>query len=370
MPGSHLLSARFAARNEDRSLQHQQHQAPPANLLDWMRAAESDVVCLQELKATDAEFPADAIRTAGYEAVWRGQKTWNGVAILSRWKPIQTRNELPGDPSDAQSRYIEAAVNGIIVASSHAPNGNPQPGPKFDYKLAWLKRLAVHAAELLTAGVPVVLAGDYNVVPADRDIYPSKSWIKDALLQPESRAAYADLLKQGWLDAVWAVHPNEPMYTYWDYLRNRRQRNAGLRIDHILLSPSVASRLQASGLDREVRGQENASVHAPVWVELADKPQGKGSADVTRRGVSPRRIARLKPVSVGSQTRLCQRREFLPGKGLAGPETGPAFSATAADSAKQRPGCLASMAANPREVKDYSDGARKPSLRRTAWWGW
>jgi exodeoxyribonuclease III len=185
------------------------------NLLNWLAEANPNVVCLQELKATDAEFPAEAIKKAGYEAIWRGQKTWNGVAILSKWKPIETLSKLPGDPTDTQSRYIEAAVNGIIVASLYAPNGNPQPGPKFDYKLAWLRRLSTYAADLLAAGVLVVLAGDYNVVPTDRDIYPSKSWDKDALVQPESRAAFAALTKQGWVDAVRAIHPTEPMYTFW-----------------------------------------------------------------------------------------------------------------------------------------------------------
>jgi exodeoxyribonuclease-3 len=205
------------------------------NLLNWLAEANPDVVCLQELKATDAEFPAEAIKDAGYEAIWRGQKTWNGVAILSKWKPIETLSKLPGDPTDTQSRYIEAAVNGIIVASLYAPNGNPQPGPKFDYKLAWLNRLSAYATELLATGVPVVLAGDYNVVPTDHDIYPSKSWDKDALVQPASRGAFAALTKKGWVDAVRALYPTEPMYTFWHYLRNRWQRNAGLRIDHFLL---------------------------------------------------------------------------------------------------------------------------------------
>jgi exodeoxyribonuclease III len=244
------------------------------NLVDWLREAEPDVVCLQELKATDAEFPAEAIKKAGYEAIWRGQKTWNGVAILSKWKPIKTLNELPDDPADTQSRYIEAAVNGIVVASLYAPNGNPQPGPKFDYKLAWLRRLSVYAAELSAVGAPVVLAGDYNVVPTDHDIYPSKSWDKDALVQPESRAAFAALAKQGWVDAVRAIHPTEPMYTFWHYLRNRWQRNAGLRIDHFLLSPAAADLLQAAGVDCAVRGEPGASDHAPVWIELSDE---KGS---------------------------------------------------------------------------------------------
>jgi exodeoxyribonuclease III len=244
------------------------------NLLDWLREANPDVVCLQELKATDAEFPAEAIKDAGYEAIWRGQKTWNGVAILSKWKPIKTLSELPGDPTDTQSRYIEAAVNGIVVASLYAPNGNPQPGPKFDYKLAWLRRLSTYAAELLATGAPVVLAGDYNVVPTDHDIYPSKSWDKDALVQPESRAAFAALTKEGWVDAVRTLHPTEPMYAFWHYLRNRWQRNAGLRIDHLLLSPAAADLLQAAGVDRAVRGEPGASDQAPVWIELFD-PKGR-----------------------------------------------------------------------------------------------
>jgi exodeoxyribonuclease III len=252
------------------------------NLLDWLREANPDVVCLQELKATDAEFPAEAIKEAGYGAIWRGQKTWNGVAILSKWQPIKTLSELPGDPNDTQSRYIEAAVNGIVVASLYAPNGNPQPGPKFDYKLAWLRRLSIHGAELLAAGVPVVLAGDYNVVPTDQDIYPSKSWDKDALVQPASRADFAALTKQGWVDAVRALHPTEPMYTFWHYLRNRWQRNAGLRIDHLLLSPTAADLLQAAGVDRAVRGEPGASDHAPVWIELSDE-KGSRRLHATRK---------------------------------------------------------------------------------------
>jgi exodeoxyribonuclease III len=249
------------------------------NLLAWLRETEPDVISLQELKATDAEFPVKAIREAGYEAVWRGQKSWNGVAILARWAPILTCGALPGDPADTQSRYIEAAVNGVLVASLYAPNGNPQPGPKFAHKLAWLKRLAAHAADLYATGAPVVLAGDYNVIPTDRDIYPTKSWGKDALLQPESRAAYAHILAQGWVDAIRTLHPNEPMYTFWDYKRQRWERDAGLRLDHILLSPSLVDRLRAGGVDRGVRGQEDASDHAPVWIELreASKVRSEGA---------------------------------------------------------------------------------------------
>ncbi len=254
-----------------------------ANLLDWLRESEPDVVCLQEIKATDAEFPAEAVRDAGYEAVWRGQKSWNGVAILSRWAPVVTRTELPGDPADTQSRYLEAAVNGVLVASIYAPNGNPQPGPKFDYKLAWLERLTAHAAELLATGAPIVVAGDINVVPTDLDIYPTKSWDRDALLQPESRAGYRRLVSQGWTDAVRALHPKEPMYTFWDYKRKRWERDAGLRLDHILMSPAASERLQDAGVDRETRGKEGASDHAPVWAELRDP---------TSRRTGPSRNAR------------------------------------------------------------------------------
>ena len=242
-----------------------------ANLLGYLRAAKPDVVCLQELKAADREFPKAAIENVGYGAVWRGEKSWNGVAILARdGEPVVTRTELPGDAGDRQSRYIEAAVNGVLIASLYAPNGNPQPGPKFNYKLAWMDRLAAHAQELIAAGVPVVLAGDYNVVPTPRDIYPTKSYDRDALLRPASRARYAEILRQGWRDAIRALHPDEPMYTYWSYLRERWRRDAGLRIDHLLLSPQAAERLVAGGVDRAWRGKENASDHAPAWIELRE----------------------------------------------------------------------------------------------------
>jgi exodeoxyribonuclease-3 len=241
------------------------------NLLGWLGAAKPDVVCLQELKATDREFPQAVLAKAGYRAAWLGQKSWNGVAILARGvEPIVTRRELPGAPDDEQARYIEAAVNGVLITSLYAPNGNPQPGPKFSYKLAWMDRLSAHAADLLAAEVPVVLAGDFNVVPTDRDIYPTKSYDKDALLQPEARGRYTRLLGQGWSDAIRALHPQEPQYSYWSYLRNRWPRDAGLRIDHLLLSGQAAKRLAAAGVDRDVRGEDNASDHAPVWIELRD----------------------------------------------------------------------------------------------------
>jgi exodeoxyribonuclease-3 len=241
------------------------------NLLRWLAVAEPDVVCLQELKATDKQFPRAAIDAAGYGAVWRGQSAWNGVAILARGRePVLTRTELPGDPADTQSRYIEAAVNGVVIASLYAPNGNPRPGPKFDYKLAWNERLIAHARELFSTGLPIVLAGDYNIVPEPRDIYPTKSYDDNALVQPESRAAFRSLLDQGWVDAIRKAYPDDTVYTFWDYKRNRWPRNAGLRLDHLLLSKKVSRRFLAAGVDSEVRGYDSASDHAPVWLELHD----------------------------------------------------------------------------------------------------
>ena len=239
------------------------------NLLRWLRAAKPDIVCLQELKCLDAEFPAQAIERAGYGAVWRGEKAWNGVAILARRvEPVLTRTALPGDRDDHEARYIEAAVNGILVASLYLPNGNPQPGPKFDYKLDWFRRLKLHARKLLKQDLPVVLAGDYNVAPTERDIYPTRSWDKDALIQPKSRAAFKSLVEQGWTDAIRTMHPSEPMFTFWHYKRNRWPRDAGLRLDHLLLSPALAPRLAKAGVDRQVRGEDGASDHAPAWIVL------------------------------------------------------------------------------------------------------
>jgi exodeoxyribonuclease-3 len=241
------------------------------NLLRWLRAAKPDIVCLQELKCTNDTFPHIALRDSGYQSVWVGQRTWNGVAILShRAEPVVTRDTLPGDTQDKQARYIEAAVNGIVVACLYLPNGNPQPGPKFDYKLAWMRRLSIHARELLAARVPVVLAGDFNVTPTNLDIYPTSSWDNDALVHPKSRAAFASLVDQGWIDAIRTLYGDQRVYTFWHYMRNRWQRNAGLRLDHLLLSPTIGRRLRAAGVDRHVRGEEGASDHAPVWIELAD----------------------------------------------------------------------------------------------------
>ena len=239
------------------------------NLLAWLAEARPDVVCLQELKAAQAAFPLREIEAAGYGAVWQGQRTWNGVAILSRGtQPVLTRRALPGDPDDLQARYIEAAVAGVLVGCLYLPNGNPHPGPKFDYKLAWFERLRAHGAALLAAGVPAVLAGDYNVVPTDADIYATRSWARDALLQPGPRAAFRGLLDQGWTDALRQLHPAARLYTFWDYKRDAWSRDAGLRIDHLLLSPQLAGRLTQAGVDREVRGRPDASDHAPCWAVL------------------------------------------------------------------------------------------------------
>ncbi len=271
------------------------------NLLAWLEQTQPDVVCLQELKCTDAAFPAAALEAAGYGAVWAGQRTWNGVAILARGAaPIVTRYALPGDSADEQARYIEAAVRGVLVASIYAPNGNPNPGPKFAYKMGWLQRLAAHAAELIAAGVPVALAGDYNVVPTEADIYQPNSWAGDALVDPAARAAFAALVAQGWTDSLLEAAPaisspretrgrrlgrkaperegapgasagaNGAPWTFWSYLRRRWEKDHGLRIDHILLSPALAERLDGAGVDKPVRGEPGASDHAPAWIDLAD----------------------------------------------------------------------------------------------------
>jgi exodeoxyribonuclease III len=239
-------------------------------LLRWLAEAKPDIVCLQELKAPQEKFPEAAIRQAGYGAIWQGQKSWNGVAVLARGvKPIATNRGLPGDPDDAHSRYIEAAIDGLLIGCLYLPNGNPAPGPRFEYKLRWFQRLISHAAELIALDRPVVLAGDYNVMPTDLDVYAPTRWVDDALFRPEVRDAFRRLTAQGWVDALRVLHPNERIYTFWDYFRNRYARNAGLRIDHLLLSPSIADRLVAAEVDREVRGWEKASDHAPSWIELA-----------------------------------------------------------------------------------------------------
>jgi len=239
------------------------------NLLAWLTKAEPDVVSLQELKAEQEAFPVNALRNIGYEAVWHGERSWNGVAILARnHLPVLTYTSLPGNSADHQARYIEAAVQGVLITSIYLPNGNPQPGPKFNYKLAWFERLIAHAAELMASGAPVVLAGDYNVVPTPQDIYPTRSLDNNALIQPESRQAFARLLAQGWTDAMRKLHPDGPLWTFWDYKFARWQKDKGMRLDHFLLSPKLSDRLADSGVDRWARGQENASDHAPTWIIL------------------------------------------------------------------------------------------------------
>jgi exodeoxyribonuclease-3 len=240
-------------------------------LMRWLIEKAPDVVCLQELKAPQEKFPQEVLAEAGYQAVWQGQKSWNGVAILARGtQPEETMRGLPGDPEDSHSRYIEAMVHGILVGCLYLPNGNPAPGPKFDYKLRWFERLASHAVGLLASDQPVVLAGDFNVIPMEQDVYKPERWLEDALFRPETRTAFQTLLAQGWTDTLRKVYPHETIYTFWDYFRNAFARNAGLRIDHILLSPHLDSRLLAAGVDSTVRGWEKTSDHAPVWVELAD----------------------------------------------------------------------------------------------------
>jgi len=239
------------------------------NLLEWLQRESPDVACLQELKAVDESFPMLALKAAGYEAIWHGQKSWNGVAILARGVvPVETRRGLPEGDGDSHSRYLEATVNRIRIASLYLPNGNPQPGPKFDYKLQWFERFIRHAATLCDSTEPVILAGDYNVVPTDFDIYDPRSWRKDALLQPETRDCYQRLLAQGWTDAIRALFPEQRVFTFWDYFRQHWEKNSGLRIDHLLLNPALKGKLQEAGVDRWVRGQPGASDHAPTWVKL------------------------------------------------------------------------------------------------------
>ncbi|EJG00484.1 MULTISPECIES: exodeoxyribonuclease III [Flavobacterium] len=238
-------------------------------LLRWLEEATPDIVCLQELKAPQDKFPFKAINDAGYNAIWHGQKQWNGVAILARNMEIEEiTRALPGDEEDVQSRYIEALINGIVIACLYLPNGNPYPGPKFEYKLKWFNRLAHRAETLLKLKVPVILVGDYNVMPTELDVYKPEKWVNDALFRREIRDAFATIVSQGWTDAIRKLYPNEKIYTFWDYFRNAYQRDAGLRIDHFLLSPQIAKKLSAGGVDRHVRGWEKTSDHAPVWIEI------------------------------------------------------------------------------------------------------
>jgi len=241
-------------------------------LLRWLNESAPDIACLQELKAPQEKFPLEAIKDAGYHAIWHGQKSWNGVAILSRnERPEEKRRGLPEEPDETQSRYIEAEINDLIIGCLYLPNGNPAPGPKFDYKLRWFEKLSVHASNLLASNKPVILTGDYNVMPTEKDVYKPERWVDDALFRPETRAAFHNLMAQGWTDAIRKIHPNDTVYTFWDYFRNAFGRNAGLRIDHFLLSPQLKDRLTAAGVDTFVRGWEKTSDHAPVWIELKDE---------------------------------------------------------------------------------------------------
>lgn len=241
-------------------------------LLRWLAESQPDVACLQELKAPQEKYPEAEILKAGYHSIWHGQKSWNGVAILSRLgQPQELRRVLPGDPDDTHSRYIEARIAGIVIGCLYLPNGNPAPGPKFDYKLDWFRRLTVHAASLLAADQPVLLCGDFNVMPTELDVYKPERWVDDALFRPETRQAFQTLVSQGWTDALRTLYPNEKIYTFWDYFRNAFGRDAGLRIDHFLLSRQVAKRLHAAGVDRQVRGWEKTSDHAPVWIQLGER---------------------------------------------------------------------------------------------------
>ncbi|WP_429300297.1 exodeoxyribonuclease III [Paraburkholderia sp. GAS199] len=267
-------------------------------LLQWLEREAPDVVCLQELKAVDSAFPEDALREAGYGAIWQGQSAWNGVAILAKGEaPHESRRGLPGYEQDTQSRYLEAAVDGVLVCCLYLPNGNPQPGPKFDYKLEWFDHLISHAAKLYKSGHPVVIAGDFNVVPTDEDIYNPRSWLKDALLQPESRERYRSLLKQGWTDALRTHFGDERVYTFWDYFRRHWDTNSGLRIDHLLLSADLAPRLREAGVDRWVRGEPRASDHAPTWIELdmgAKKTAKKTSTKTAAKAATKTAASRKK----------------------------------------------------------------------------
>jgi exodeoxyribonuclease III len=240
-----------------------------AVLARWLEEFQPDIVGLQELKCTNEAFPSADVEALGYSAIWHGQRAWNGVALLSKvGEPVETRRALPGDPNLEQSRYIEAAICGILVGNMYAPNGNPQPGPKFDYKLAWLDALRAHTQSLIDSDVPAILIGDYNVIPTDQDVYKPERWKKDALFAPAAREKFRALVDQGWTDALRHLHPDERVYTFWHYWRNSFERDAGIRIDHALLSPVLAPKLQAAGVDRTPRGWEKTSDHGPLWVEL------------------------------------------------------------------------------------------------------
>lgn len=240
-------------------------------LLKWLNQRKPDVVCLQELKAPNEKFPLLPIEQAGYSAIWHGQKQWNGVAILTRDIEVKEQSRiLAGEPEDSQSRYLEVLLGNFTILCLYLPNGNPAPGPKFDYKLRWMERLLKRTQELMDTGNPVIITGDFNVIPTEQDVYKPERWLKDALFRPEVRMIFFKLLEQGWTDAIRNLHPEKTIYTYWDYFRNAYQRNAGLRIDHFLVSPDLVSKLDKAEVDTQVRGWSKTSDHAPVWISLKD----------------------------------------------------------------------------------------------------
>jgi exodeoxyribonuclease-3 len=238
-------------------------------VVEYLTEEQPDIVCLQELKSSDDTFPLAEIEAAGYGALWHGQKAWNGVAVLAKGAtPVERHRGLAGEAEDEQSRYLECEIDGLVVASLYLPNGNPRPGPKFDYKLRWMERLAARARDLLAEEVPAILAGDYNVIPNDDDTFSVPVMQDDALMQSESRGAYRRLLAQGWTDALRTRHPRGRVWTYWDYRAGGWDRDLGFRIDHLLLSPQAADRLVDAGVDKAHRGRDKASDHAPTWVRL------------------------------------------------------------------------------------------------------
>ncbi|MCC4605001.1 exodeoxyribonuclease III [Xanthomonas campestris] len=327
------------------------------HLLEWLKREQPDIVGLQELKAVQEAFPEQAIRDAGYGVIWQGQRAWNGVALLARGAdPVEIRRGLPWDPSDTQSRYLEAAIHGVVVACLYLPNGNPQPGPKFDYKLAWFQRLIRHAKTLVDLPHPVALIGDFNVVPSDADIYDPKGWRKDALLQPESRQAYQTLVEQGWTDSLLAVHGDAPVYTFWDYFRHHFARNRGLRIDHLLLNRTLAPGLQDAGVDKWIRALEKASDHAPAWisVRVPDAMIEAGAAAEVVPAASTRAAAKKTAVRKG----VSKKATTL------APKRVPATATTAKVARKDKAGgARASKATPPRKVAAQKR-VRKPGASR------
>ncbi|WP_445430917.1 exodeoxyribonuclease III [Chryseobacterium indoltheticum] len=240
-------------------------------LLKWLSQAKPDIVCLQELKASQEKFPIEEINAAGYQAIWKGQKSWNGVAILSKGHEItEVQNSLPGNKDDVQSRYIEAIINKMVICCLYLPNGNPYPGEKFEYKIEWIKRLKKRANELIKMELPAILIGDFNIIPEEMDVYKPEKWIDDALFRKEVRKSFADLQKKGWIDSLRILNPGKQVFTFWDYMYHSYDRNAGMRLDHILISPYLASSLENSGVDSSVRGWEKSSDHAPVWITIKD----------------------------------------------------------------------------------------------------